>query len=288
MRQAIAVASLVIIVGLAAPVAVAAPGSDPTDELERLYQAWVQQLQLELQRPPQPGGLNGLPALPVLKVPELWLPADASLPDPEALLPPLPELPELTGPGLVEAYFGDWSNVRAGLEARLPAPALPPSALPSQAQQRAFLDSLPVPRFQTLPRLELPRLGVLPDLQPARGFAQDLATLAGNLGVNLTPDERSALDPASPAWRETFEQRVRALDATLETFSVPAARFPEPPKRQGVDLGAAFKQAQEALKARVAPWQEQLWDRAQSLFGVQQVQGFKEASDFLGKHNSPR
>jgi hypothetical protein len=203
--------------------------------------------------------------------------------DPEALraaLPPLPELPELRGPGLVAQHFGDWSNVRAGLRERLPgpaAPALAPDPTPLE------LSSLRLPE---LLRLQPPALEALPWPKPRPEPVRDLTGLARAL--RLTPGERALLDPARKEWAQAFAQRVRALDATLEGFEVPAARFPEPPARKGVDLSRAFARAGEPLRARVGTWKEQLWERARVLLGLGAASPPRRPADLRGGQGTER
>lgn len=275
-----------IAVGVAAAVLVWAQGAaaaeDPRAELERLYRVWREGLRLELRMPERPT-LGSPPALPALKVPELSLPESVPRVDPEALraaLPPLPELPELRGPGLVAQHFGDWSNVQAGLRELLPDPVLP-TKVPGPASFE--LPSLRVPE---LVRLRPPALDALPWPKPRPEPVRDLTGLARAL--RLTPGERALLDPARTEWAQTFAQRVRALDATLEAFEVPAARFPAPPTRKGVDLSAAFARAGEPLKARVGAWKEQLWERARALLHLQAVHPPRRPADLRGGQGAER
>ena len=250
-------------------------------DLEQLYEAWSKGLAVDPREAlPKPG--------PLPKV-ELLKPGRPSLPppkDPKALLPPLPELPELKGPGLVEEHFGDWSNVREGLEAALPDPKALRADFPTEAEQRRFLDNLPALSGTKGPSLKMPVLDSAPTLPKKTLSGADPSALARDLGVSLTPAEKKALDAAGKEWSKSFESRIRSLDATLESFQVPAKTFPAAPKSKGIDFSRVLSPgAGEALKAKATQWKDTLWQRGTSLWNAakDKMKRFTSRFSFWGR-----
>ncbi|HEY8414864.1 MAG TPA: hypothetical protein VIK99_03730 [Thermaerobacter sp.] len=284
MRRWIALAAATALLVGAAPAAAAGTGSASgieTPDLERLYEAWSKGLAVDPREAlPKPG--------PLPKV-ELPKPGRPSLPppkDPKELLPPLPELPELKGPGLVEEHFGDWSNVREGLEAALPAPKELRADFPSETDQRRFLDNLPALSGKKAPSLKMPALDPAPKLPKKKLSGADPSALARDLGLSLTPAEKKALDAAGKEWSKSFESRIRSLDSTLESFQVPAKKFPAAPKPKGIDFSRVIPPTTgEALKAKAIQWKDTLWQRGKSLWNSakDKLKSFTSRFSFWGR-----